>query len=55
MVEEWTTRLKDDLVRINKRIKQERLLVNEGIARLKKLEAERKRLLDATLGGDEDE
>ena len=47
---EWTHKLKDDILRINKAIKEVRHQVDEGIDRLKLLEKERENVLDKCLG-----
>ena len=50
----WTTKLKDDLRRINKCIKDERQKVDEGIQNLKDLHKERELVLTDALEVEED-
>ena len=52
---EWIVQLKEDLVRINSRIKKETAKANEAIERLKLLEAERELILEETLGEDDEQ
>lgn len=54
-MEEWTTKLKEDLERVNGIIKRVRAEVNTGIERLKALEEERERLLNEALGVDDEQ